>query len=307
MNTTESVDSLYSSEARGKALASAGNRFVSSTQLKTALLDVRPLYVCRVLKEANSVIDVALKFDGRHAESRLLEVEADPGKPVSNPYCAENLESLITVVRTVLSSALEELRLSMPPDWEGSQVQVSQFTAAEAALLKRIDEEYPRRQVDFELRLAAHRKRSTALPDPTIFSSDTATQKTKKGRRDVGNQKKLSWTEIALGQLRVHHKFNGKVCKVSTPIGCRELGRITKLGPNKARRFFSQFFGSYKNYTVHCAMPSSLVRALRAFSGEVPPSFLWNSLREDWLINGMQKVSHSHEDDPARDHADTSV
>ena len=122
MNTTESVDSLYPSEARGKALASAGNRFVSSTRFKSTLLDVRPLDVCRVLKEANCAIDVALEFDGRHAESRLLEVEADPDKPVPNPYCAENLESLITVVRTVLSSALEELRLSMPPDWEGSQL-----------------------------------------------------------------------------------------------------------------------------------------------------------------------------------------
>ena len=137
MNTTESVDSLYSSEARGKALVTAGNRFVSSTRFKSTVLDVRPLDVCRVLKEANSVIDVALEFDERHAKSRLLEVEADPDKPVPNPYCVENLESLKTVVRTVLSSALEELRLSMPPDWEGSQLQVSQFTAAEAALLLR--------------------------------------------------------------------------------------------------------------------------------------------------------------------------
>jgi len=268
MNTTESVDSLYSSEARGKALASAGNRFVSSTQLKTALLDVRPLDVCRVLKEVNSVIDVALEFDGRHAESRLLEVEADPDKPVPNPYCVANLESLKTVVRTVLSSALEELRLSMPPDWEGSQLQVSQFTAAKAALLKRIAEEYPRRRVDFNFREQSRRNvaglRTTKASDPT----NSARQK-RRNPRKLGHVSPESTKELLVAVLMGHHQYGSRKGPNEDPIKCTDLADHAQTSKGTASRFFKDVFGSHRGYRALCRR-REITRRLESLAGDKP-------------------------------------
>lgn len=268
MNTTESVDSLYSSEARGKALTSAGNRFVSSTLFKTALLDVPPFDVCRVLKQANSVIDVALEFDGRHAESRLLEAEADPDKPVPNPYCAENLEDLKTVVRTVLASALQTLGRSMPRGWDGSQLQLSQFTAAEAALLKRIDEEYLRRRVDSELRAQARRNlaggRTTKSGDPT----NSARQK-RRGPWKRGNVAPESTKELLVAVLMRHHQYGSRKGPNEDPIKCTHLADQAQTSKGTASRFFKDFFGSHRRYRAVCQR-REITQRLESLAGDKP-------------------------------------
>lgn len=279
MTTTETVDELYSSAAREKVLERDGNRFVSMTSFRRVLLDITPLKVCGVLKKAEAVIDAALEFDGRHAESLVLEIEANPERAAANPYCTENQESLKSIVRTVLASAADSLAPSMPPGWKGSPVHVSQSGRAEAALIGRIDEEYPRLRVDFESRAEARRRASAKSPPldsaPTHLSPK---QRTKRGQKDPGTNRGKAATLVAT--LSKHHGYDDGFCSNLDPIGSNELARRAEVGTTTAHEFFRKHFKGYDTYKAFCGVPKALGRALMALNGELRPRELHIILQE---------------------------
>lgn len=293
MATTATVGDVFSSDARNLALDAAGKSFVGWAFFRHLLSDISPLGVSQELKRAGSVIDAALDFDGKAAESRLLEIDASPEAETPNPFSIENQESLRSIVRSVLSSALKQIGGSMPPEWDGSRVQVTQAAAAEAALLKRIDEEYPRRRVDFESQAKARRRASVGAVPSEAQTSSTKQGKGKRRQPGSPRGKRL----VLIGMLSKHQGYDDGFCSNADPIGNNELARKAKVSKRAASEFFDAYFGGHDAYKSACQDPRRLGASLKMMNGDARPREFRIEYREGCSVVPLFRAKSGTPDD----------
>jgi hypothetical protein len=278
MATTETVEEGYSSAAREAAVSEAGHRAAAGVSLKASLLDIDITKVCGFLKaQAMLVIDEALAFDGRHAEARMVEIGANPDREVPNPYSAESQEVLKTIVRAVLSSSLDALRPLMCLGWEESTWPAAHLAAAERAVMKQIDEDYPRRRVDFENQAKA-RRLAAVRPLPPGNEPAAPTRKTGKRKAPPSGRGKKPLLVAALSR---HHGYDDGHCSNCDPIGSNELARQAGVGKRAASEFFKREFKGHAAYVATCGLPHRLGQGLKALNGDLRPRELHTEYRDE--------------------------
>lgn len=99
-------------------------------------------------------------------------------------------------------------------------------------------------------------------------------------KRTAGAKKKRSTTkgegrEKCIAALTQHHKYQGRSCLNTEPIGCNELARQADVSQSTASSFFKSQFKSHTAYKVVCRDAGRLADYLRLLNGEFSPHELY--------------------------------
>jgi hypothetical protein len=156
----------------------------------------------------------------------------------------------------------------MPPGWKGSPLHVSQSDRAEAALISRIDEEYPRLRVDFESRAKACR-RSAARETVEVEGVSGNVGNNRKPRRKRVGESPESTRELLVSVLVQHHQYDGRHGLNHSPLRGKDLAERSRVSKGTVSRFLKEIFGSQRAYRAICHR-EEIGRKLAGLAGENP-------------------------------------